>query len=425
MGTNDPTNGEYAGQGSTDQPSTPSWQTPNEPPASAPTSSEPTAYPSPDAAQPGVPQPDASPIQQIQTPPQVTTPGGDPANPLAQAVPPFAAPPTYPALQSQPVPPPGWPQYAQGAGSMPPAGYFPLPSQPLQPMAGWPPQPGMSAPLTQPGIGSTPVPLGYAGPPSGYYGQVPGAGWPPQPGPWTVPLPQETSRGRGKTLAVLLIGALLLVLVSGGIGFALRGLPVSTPSVAATNTMAPTATATPDVDFSAAVPGPGCGTLGWSIPGHQSSSLMKCGASSVTLQDPASNSVNTSIFWGNPYPDSTFTARATVSPLTDACGGVGFESDYRAYLGYVCANGNWYVFRYDDTGSPTMQSSGAVGTETQYTVSVTVATDTFALSINGAQVSSVTRASGYEATYIALEMYHYEGKDGTAAFSNFSFAHSS
>jgi hypothetical protein len=278
----------------------------------------------------------------------------------------------------------------------------------------------MAALPTYPGVGSTPWPPGYAGPPSGYYppgysGQA----------PWTQPIPQRKSTNTGAIIAISLAVVLILAIAAGAIGLALHGLPGSSSLATTISTATPAPTATPQMDFSASVPGPGCGTLGWGVPTHQSSSLVKCGASSVTLQEPASNSVTTSIFWDNPYPDSTFTARATVGPLMDACGGVGFQSDYRAYLGYVCADGNWYIVRYDDTGSPTQQSSGAVGAETQYTVSVTVTTDAFALTIDGAQVSGVDRANGYEATHIQLEMYHYKGDSGSVAFSNFSFAHSS
>jgi hypothetical protein len=114
--------------------------------------------------------------------------------------------------------------------------------------------------------------------------------------------------------------------------------------------------------------------------------------------------------------------RVTVSKLTNACGGIGFQNGYRAYVGYVCANGGWVVVRYDSTGSPTQLDKGFVAQQSTQLIEVIVTNgSTFQFHIGSMTVFTDSIASGYDTQSVTLSLYSYASHSGQGYFSDFVY----
>jgi hypothetical protein len=119
---------------------------------------------------------------------------------------------------------------------------------------------------------------------------------------------------------------------------------------------------------------------------------------------------------------TSYSVRVTVSKLTSACGGVGFQHGYRAYVGYICASGGWVVVRYDSTGSPTQLDEGFVAQQGTQLIEVIVTSgSTFQFHIGSSTVFTDSIASGYDTQSVTLSLYAYQGQSGQGYFSDFVY----
>jgi len=198
----------------------------------------------------------------------------------------------------------------------------------------------------------------------------------------------------------------------------------STPSPTPTQRPTPTdiPTPTPVLSYSAAIPGPGCGSSGW-VAGDQPQGTVQCATTGLLMASPSGASVNTSVFWnGAGLTPTSYSVRVTVSKLTSACGGIGFQNGYRAYIGYICANGGWAVVRYDSTGSPTQLDKGFVAQQSPQLIEVIVTSgSTFQFHVGSSTVFTDTIASGYDTQSVTLALYAYTGQSGQGYFSDFVY----
>jgi hypothetical protein len=129
-------------------------------------------------------------------------------------------------------------------------------------------------------------------------------------------------------------------------------------------------------------------------------------------------------FWNGAGSPTSYSVRVTVSGLTSACGGIGFQDGYRAYTGYVCANGVWEVIRYDSTGSPTRLDTGSVAQQGSHVIEVIVTSgSTFQFHIGDTTVFTDVIATGYNTQSITLDLTHYyANQTGQGYFSDFVYA---
>jgi hypothetical protein len=141
------------------------------------------------------------------------------------------------------------------------------------------------------------------------------------------------------------------------------------------------------------------------------------------MASPAGATANTDVFWnGAGLNPTSYSVRVSVSNLTSACGGIGFQNGYRAYIGYICANGGWYVYRYDSTGSPTQLEKGFVVQQTSHLIEVIVTSgSTFQFHIGSSMVFTDSIASGYDTQSVTLALYAYNGQSGQGYFSDFVY----
>ncbi len=220
--------------------------------------------------------------------------------------------------------------------------------------------------------------------------------------------------------AILLIfGAGLLLLSALGAPGGLNQLSffataTQTPSPTATPIPTPTAipTTTPLLSYSALVPGPGCGSSDWSAA-TQNQSNVQCTSAGLQMTSPATTNYLTEVTWFGAGSSTSYSARVTVSSLSSACGGVGFQDGYRGYIGFVCSSGTWYVYRYDSTGSPTQLGTGSVSQQSSQGIEIIVVGDsTVQFHIGVTTVFTDTIASGYDTASITLALYHLYGPIG-------------
>jgi serine/threonine-protein kinase len=202
--------------------------------------------------------------------------------------------------------------------------------------------------------------------------------------------------------------------------------PVATVTPSPTPTQQPTPTAvptpTPVFSYSAAIPGPGCGSSGWVEADHPSGTV-QCASAGLLMASPAGATANTDVFWNGAGSNPTsYSVRVSVSKLTSACGGIGFQNGYRAYIGYICANGAWAVIRYDSTGSPTQLDKGFVAQQSPQLLEVIVTSgSTFQFHIGSSMVFTDSIASGYDTQSVTLALYAYNGQSGQGYFSDFVY----
>jgi serine/threonine protein kinase len=202
--------------------------------------------------------------------------------------------------------------------------------------------------------------------------------------------------------------------------------PAATVTPSPTPTQQPTPTAiptpTPVLGYSAPIPGPGCGSSGWVEADHPSGTV-QCTATGLLMTSPSGATANTSVFWSSAdLTPTSYSVRVTVSNLTSACGGIGFQNGYRAYIGYICANGGWTVVRYDSTGSPTQLDKGFVAQQSSHLIEITVTSgSTIQFHIGSSTVYSDSIASGYDTQSVTLSLYSYAGQAGQGYFSDFVY----
>jgi serine/threonine protein kinase len=210
--------------------------------------------------------------------------------------------------------------------------------------------------------------------------------------------------------------------------FSLLDLPEasSTATLLPTPTEPPTPTEiptpTPVLTYSASIPGPGCGSAGWSNIGAGQDNV-QCTAFGLVLTMPATATTTTEAFWSGMGNSSNYAARVTVSNLSSACGGIGFQKGYRGYVGYICSNGAWTTVRYDDTGNPTRLDSGSVEPQSSYLVEIVVSSDTdVEFHVSDVAVSTDVLPSGYMTEAITLALDHVSaGQVGHGMFNDFVY----
>jgi serine/threonine protein kinase len=239
------------------------------------------------------------------------------------------------------------------------------------------------------------------------------------------------------TAVILSVSAILVACcIVGGIAslaqitpqFSLLGLPEASPTATLlpTPTEPPTPTEiptpTPVLTYSASIPGPGCGSVGWSNSAAGQDNV-QCTASSLVLTMPATATTTTAVFWSGMGNSSNYAARVTVSALSSACGGIGFQKGYRGYVGYICSNGAWTTVRYDDTGSPMRLNSGSVEPQSSYLVEIVISVDAdVEFHVGDTAVSTDLLPNGYVTQVITLALSHFSaGQVGHGTFSNFMY----
>jgi hypothetical protein len=231
------------------------------------------------------------------------------------------------------------------------------------------------------------------------------------------------------SMVVLIVGYLLLPALGATDWLTQLSslVPVlSTATAVPSPTMRPTPTDTPAptpvLSYSAAIPGPGCGSSGW-VAADQPQGTVQCAATGLLMASPSGASANTSVFWnGAGLTPTTYSVRVTVSKLTSACGGIGFQNGYRAYIGYICANGRWVVVRYDSSGSPTQLQTGFVAQQSAQLIEIIVTGgSTVQFHIGAATLFTDSIANGYDTEAVTLALYAYAGQSGQGFFSDFVY----
>lgn len=200
--------------------------------------------------------------------------------------------------------------------------------------------------------------------------------------------------------------------------------PTQTPFPTATDIPTPTDTPipTPVLNYSAAVPGPRCGSSDWAV-GTGLGSRVQCGSSGLLMTSPADAATLTAVYWNGAGSPTSYSARVTVSGLSRACAGIGFQSGYRGYVGYVCSDGVWEVLQYDSTGAPSQRDTGSVSLSDPQLIEMVVTSGSFTFRVGAATVYSGSIAAGYDPSTPTLAlMDRYAGQAGQGYFSDFVYA---
>jgi hypothetical protein len=140
------------------------------------------------------------------------------------------------------------------------------------------------------------------------------------------------------------------------------------------------------------------------------------------MTNPANSTTLTETFWQGVGTPTSYSVRVTLSNLSTACGGIGFGDGYRAYTGYVCSSGTWYVTRYDSTGAPNQVGTGSIALQRSQLIEVTVASNsTVEFHVGATTVFTGSIANGYDTREIELTLYGYTGQTGQGYFSDFVY----
>ncbi len=132
-----------------------------------------------------------------------------------------------------------------------------------------------------------------------------------------------------------------------------------------------------------------------------------------------------SFYWlnGNFPANYKVKARIDVSGLNGGCAGIGTRTGEQAggYAFFVCSDGTWQIISYDSNGHAHQLAQGQVAQRSSYNMEATSNGPIQSLSLDGAQVASVSDKTYTTTDHIELTLYRPQGSAGTAVFSNFVF----
>jgi hypothetical protein len=167
---------------------------------------------------------------------------------------------------------------------------------------------------------------------------------------------------------------------------------------------------------------PSCGSPDWTAATSRSPGDIQCTNSGLLLKNAANATTLTSVFWNGVGSPTSYAVRVTVSNLSSACGGIGFQDGYRAVMGYVYSSGAWAVMRYDSSGAPTRLDTGSVGPQNSYLINMNVAGSGMEFHIGATTVFSGIVPSDYDMAAITLSLEGlYKGQAGQGYFSDFVY----
>jgi hypothetical protein len=130
----------------------------------------------------------------------------------------------------------------------------------------------------------------------------------------------------------------------------------------------------------------------------------------------------TAVYWNGAGSPTSYSARVTVSRLSHACAGLGFQSGYRGYTGYVCSDGVWEVIQYDSTGAPSQLGTGSISLADPELIEIVVTSSSFTFHVGATSVYSGSIAAGYDPSTPTLAlMDRYVGQAGQGYFSDFVY----
>jgi hypothetical protein len=132
-----------------------------------------------------------------------------------------------------------------------------------------------------------------------------------------------------------------------------------------------------------------------------------------------------SFYWlnGNFPANYKVKARIDASGLNGGCAGIGTRTGEQAggYGFFVCSDGFWYIVSYDSNGNGHQLAQGQVAQRSTYNMEATSNGPIQSLSLDGAQVASVSDKTYTTTDHIELTLSLLQGSAGTAVFSNFVF----
>jgi len=132
-----------------------------------------------------------------------------------------------------------------------------------------------------------------------------------------------------------------------------------------------------------------------------------------------------SFYWlnGNFPANYKVKVRIDVSRLNGGCAGIDTRTDEQAggYAFLVCSDGSWQILNYDSNGNEHQLAQGQVAQRSSYSMEATSNGPIQSLSLDGAQVASVSDKTYTTTDHIELTISLPQGSAGTAVFSNFVF----
>ncbi len=116
-------------------------------------------------------------------------------------------------------------------------------------------------------------------------------------------------------------------------------------------------------------------------------------------------------------------AQIAVSGLNGGCAGIRTRTGEQTggYAFFVCSDGTWQIISYDSNGNGHHLAQGQVAQRSSYSMEATSNGPMQSLSLDGAQVASVSDKTYTTTDHIELILFHLQGSAGTAVFSNFVF----
>ncbi len=203
---------------------------------------------------------------------------------------------------------------------------------------------------------------------------------------------------------------------------------VTTPAIVATATAQ--AAKDDQTPYMAPVPGFGCdkGAGQWK-PASQAEDYVTThclpNGLAVSQGSSAKYAGRVSFYWlnGNFPANYKVKARIDVSGLNAGCAGIVTRTDEQAggYVFIVCSDGSWQILSFDSNGKGHQLAQGQVAQRSTYNMEATSNGPIQSLSLDGAQVASVSDKTYTTTDHIELTLSLPQGSAGTAVFSNFVF----
>ena len=182
--------------------------------------------------------------------------------------------------------------------------------------------------------------------------------------------------------------------------------------------------------YLAPVPGFGCdkGAGQWK-PASQAQDYVttRCLPNGLTVSQGASARYagRVSFYWlnGNFPANYKVKAQIDVSGLNGGCAGVVTRTNEQAggYVFLVCSDGTWQIEIIDSNGNGHQLAQGQVTQRSSYSMEATSNGPIQSLTLEGAQVASVSDKTYTTTDDIELTLSPLQGSAGTAVFSNFVF----